>query len=236
LNYEKLRQGVSFAIAKDTLGRKLQQWARRFVQEAMELVGAAGAEREHFVEFFVTQIAMMARASHDIGLVDVGLVLACNEALAAVASVGCAHLDSPLLFEINLDGKDLRYVLLSHSHGDHSGATYLWRTQGARIVAPATAAFTVTWLMPTLLFEINLDGKDLRYVLLSHSHTGTTRNAFTNLAASVNALAGVLDVATSRLRQSLALDEVAPALTHGEVIDNDEPAPAKRNGKAKATA
>jgi glyoxylase-like metal-dependent hydrolase (beta-lactamase superfamily II) len=45
--------------------------------------------------------------------------------------------------------RDVRYVLLSHSHGDHAGAAYLWRTQGARIVAPATAAFTVTWLMPT---------------------------------------------------------------------------------------
>jgi glyoxylase-like metal-dependent hydrolase (beta-lactamase superfamily II) len=45
--------------------------------------------------------------------------------------------------------KEVRYVLLTHSHGDHAGATYLWRTLGARVVAPATAAFTVTWLMPT---------------------------------------------------------------------------------------
>jgi glyoxylase-like metal-dependent hydrolase (beta-lactamase superfamily II) len=48
-----------------------------------------------------------------------------------------------------IDPKDVRYVLLSHSHGDHAGAAYLWRTQGARLVAPATAALTVTWLMPT---------------------------------------------------------------------------------------
>jgi glyoxylase-like metal-dependent hydrolase (beta-lactamase superfamily II) len=48
-----------------------------------------------------------------------------------------------------VEPKHVRYVLLSHSHGDHAGAAYLWRTQGARIVAPATAAFTVTWLMPT---------------------------------------------------------------------------------------
>jgi glyoxylase-like metal-dependent hydrolase (beta-lactamase superfamily II) len=48
-----------------------------------------------------------------------------------------------------VDPKDVHYVLLSHSHGDHAGAAYLWRTQGAKIVAPATAAFTVTWLMPT---------------------------------------------------------------------------------------
>lgn len=48
-----------------------------------------------------------------------------------------------------VDPKDVRYVLLSHSHGDHAGAAYLWRTQGAKIVAPATAGLTVTWLMPT---------------------------------------------------------------------------------------
>jgi glyoxylase-like metal-dependent hydrolase (beta-lactamase superfamily II) len=48
-----------------------------------------------------------------------------------------------------IDPKEVRYVLLSHSHGDHSGAAYLWRTQGAKIVAPATAGLTVTWLMPT---------------------------------------------------------------------------------------
>jgi glyoxylase-like metal-dependent hydrolase (beta-lactamase superfamily II) len=48
-----------------------------------------------------------------------------------------------------VEPKDVRYVLLSHSHGDHSGGLYLWRTQGAKIVAPATAALPVTWLMPT---------------------------------------------------------------------------------------
>jgi glyoxylase-like metal-dependent hydrolase (beta-lactamase superfamily II) len=25
--------------------------------------------------------------------------------------------------------RDLRYVLLTHSHGDHAGATYLWRAE-----------------------------------------------------------------------------------------------------------
>jgi glyoxylase-like metal-dependent hydrolase (beta-lactamase superfamily II) len=48
-----------------------------------------------------------------------------------------------------VDPKKVRYVLLSHSHGDHAGAAYLWRTQGTKVVAPATAAFTVSWLMPT---------------------------------------------------------------------------------------
>jgi glyoxylase-like metal-dependent hydrolase (beta-lactamase superfamily II) len=48
-----------------------------------------------------------------------------------------------------IDPKEVRYVLLSHSHGDHAGAAYLWRTQGAKVVAPAPAAVPVTWLMPT---------------------------------------------------------------------------------------
>ncbi len=43
----------------------------------------------------------------------------------------------------------LRYILLSHSHGDHAGAMYLWRTAGAKTVAPESAALTMNWLMPT---------------------------------------------------------------------------------------
>ena len=40
-------------------------------------------------------------------------------------------------------------------------------------------------------------------------------NAFSNLAASVNALAGVIDLATGRLRQQLALDgDMPPVLDH----------------------
>jgi glyoxylase-like metal-dependent hydrolase (beta-lactamase superfamily II) len=48
-----------------------------------------------------------------------------------------------------LEPKDTRYVLLSHSHGDHAGAAYLWRAAGAKVVAPASAAFAVTGVMPT---------------------------------------------------------------------------------------
>jgi glyoxylase-like metal-dependent hydrolase (beta-lactamase superfamily II) len=48
-----------------------------------------------------------------------------------------------------LDPKDIRYILLSHSHGDHAGAAYLWRAAGAKVVAPASAAFAVTGVMPT---------------------------------------------------------------------------------------
>jgi glyoxylase-like metal-dependent hydrolase (beta-lactamase superfamily II) len=69
--------------------------------------------------------------------------------LVDVAGTSAIPLTWQRLKAAGVDPKDVRYVLLSHSHGDHSGATYLWRTQRARIVAPATAAFTVTWLMPT---------------------------------------------------------------------------------------
>ncbi len=44
-------------------------------------------------------------------------------------------------------------------------------------------------------------------------------SAFANLAASVNALAGVIDAAAGRLRQNLALDDTPLALP-GEVLDN----------------
>lgn len=69
--------------------------------------------------------------------------------------------------------------------------------------------------------------------------------AFTNLAASVNALAGVIDAATGRLRQQLALDEAPPALTHGGQVLDAAPIPAEdastptakgRNGRVKTTA
>jgi hypothetical protein len=60
-------------------------------------------------------------------------------------------------------------------------------------------------------------------------------SAVTNLAASVDALAGVLDMATGRLRQSLALDE-PPALSRAEAFDAVGPVATKRNGKAKAAA
>lgn len=68
--------------------------------------------------------------------------------------------------------------------------------------------------------------------------------AFTNLAASLNALAGVIDSASGRLRQQLAGDEAPPALTHGEVIDAapipatdaNTPTAKGRNGRVKATA
>jgi glyoxylase-like metal-dependent hydrolase (beta-lactamase superfamily II) len=42
------------------------------------------------------------------------------------------------------------HVLHTHSHGDHSGGAYLWRAGGAKIVAPKSAALTLTWLMPML--------------------------------------------------------------------------------------
>lgn len=41
-------------------------------------------------------------------------------------------------------------VLLTHTHGDHTGGAHLWRTTGAQIVAPKAAAIELTWLMPML--------------------------------------------------------------------------------------
>jgi glyoxylase-like metal-dependent hydrolase (beta-lactamase superfamily II) len=49
-----------------------------------------------------------------------------------------------------VDPATLRFLLHSHSHGDHSGGAYLWRTRGLKIVAPETAALGLTWLMPTV--------------------------------------------------------------------------------------
>lgn len=49
-----------------------------------------------------------------------------------------------------VDPAEVRWLLHSHSHGDHSGAGYLWRAMGLRVVAPETAALTLGWLMPTL--------------------------------------------------------------------------------------
>jgi glyoxylase-like metal-dependent hydrolase (beta-lactamase superfamily II) len=45
-----------------------------------------------------------------------------------------------------LDARDIRYLLLSHSHGDHANAAYLWRARGAEVVAPASAAFATAWV------------------------------------------------------------------------------------------
>lgn len=66
--------------------------------------------------------------------------------------------------------------------------------------------------------------------------------AFTNLAASLNSLASVIDVTTGRLRQQLAIDE-AHALPSGEIIDvagipatdGNTPTAKGRNGRKTAT-
>jgi glyoxylase-like metal-dependent hydrolase (beta-lactamase superfamily II) len=46
--------------------------------------------------------------------------------------------------------KDVRHLLHTHSHGDHCGAGYLWRSLGLNVVAPESADLTLAWLMPTL--------------------------------------------------------------------------------------
>jgi len=49
-----------------------------------------------------------------------------------------------------VDPTKIRHLLHSHSHGDHVGGGYLWRTMGLKVVAPETAALGLTWLMPTV--------------------------------------------------------------------------------------
>jgi len=46
--------------------------------------------------------------------------------------------------------EDLHHLLHTHSHGDHSGGAYLWRSMGLRIVAPASGSLGLSWLMPML--------------------------------------------------------------------------------------
>jgi hypothetical protein len=57
-------------------------------------------------------------------------------------------------------------------------------------------------------------------------------NALSNVTASLNALAGVIDMASNRLRQQLEHEPAAPlpALPHGEIIDAaaDGPAPRRK--------
>jgi glyoxylase-like metal-dependent hydrolase (beta-lactamase superfamily II) len=48
-----------------------------------------------------------------------------------------------------VDPRDLRHLLHTHSHGDHSGAGYLWRSMGLKVVAPESGSLALGWLMPT---------------------------------------------------------------------------------------
>ena len=63
-------------------------------------------------------------------------------------------------------------------------------------------------------------------------------NAFSNLAASVNTLASVIDLATGRLRQQLALDgDMPPVLDHQLAEEPDVTATAngtKRKARTNA--
>ncbi len=60
--------------------------------------------------------------------------------------------------------------------------------------------------------------------------------AFAHLAASVNGLASIIDAATGRLQQQLALDEAPPALPpSGTILDaeaNGNPSTKGRRGRA----
>ena len=58
-------------------------------------------------------------------------------------------------------------------------------------------------------------------------------SAFANLAASINALAGVLDVATGRLRQTLAEGEAATVLEYQNASGDNASLDSSSNGTAK---
>jgi glyoxylase-like metal-dependent hydrolase (beta-lactamase superfamily II) len=52
--------------------------------------------------------------------------------------------------DAGVDPKNVTHLVHTHSHGDHAGAGYLWRTMGLKVTAPATAEIALNWLMPTL--------------------------------------------------------------------------------------
>jgi glyoxylase-like metal-dependent hydrolase (beta-lactamase superfamily II) len=49
-----------------------------------------------------------------------------------------------------VEPSQVRYLMHTHSHGDHIGAGYLWRAMGLDVVAAASAAFPLSWVMPRL--------------------------------------------------------------------------------------
>lgn len=44
--------------------------------------------------------------------------------------------------------RELAYLIHTHGHGDHTGAGYLWRAMGLKVVAAESAAFNLSWMMP----------------------------------------------------------------------------------------
>jgi glyoxylase-like metal-dependent hydrolase (beta-lactamase superfamily II) len=94
-------------------------------------VGRVGPEHAYVGDIWLT------KTSEGGILVDTGGTSAIADTLERVKSAG-------------VDPRQIHYVLLSHTHGDHVGAAYLWRCLGAKVVAPAPAAFPATWMIPTM--------------------------------------------------------------------------------------
>jgi glyoxylase-like metal-dependent hydrolase (beta-lactamase superfamily II) len=80
---------------------------------------------------------------------DIWIIKSGREAVLIDAGGVSAHSISKARLRA-LDVDRVTHVLHTHSHGDHCGGGYLWRAEGAKIVAPKSAALTLTWLMPML--------------------------------------------------------------------------------------
>jgi glyoxylase-like metal-dependent hydrolase (beta-lactamase superfamily II) len=104
---------------------------RVFDEVPIYQVGRTGKEHAYVGDTWLIQ------TKHGGVLIDAGGTSAIPSTLQRIKSAG-------------VDFKDIRYLLHSHSHGDHCGAGYLWRSMGLKIVAPEAANFTLNWLMPTL--------------------------------------------------------------------------------------
>jgi glyoxylase-like metal-dependent hydrolase (beta-lactamase superfamily II) len=77
-------------------------------------------------------------------------LIKCGTSGILVDAAGTSSLPRSLARAKAAGVEKVTHVIQTHSHGDHAGGTYLWRTMGARIVAPKSAALATTWLMPML--------------------------------------------------------------------------------------
>jgi glyoxylase-like metal-dependent hydrolase (beta-lactamase superfamily II) len=94
-------------------------------------VGRVGPEHAYVGDIW------LVKAPHGGILVDSGGTSAPSLTLERIKAAG-------------IEPRQMHYLLLTHTHGDHLGGAYLWRSMGAKVVAPASAAFPATWMVPAL--------------------------------------------------------------------------------------